>query len=352
MDGAATRARRPRGSPAGGRPDATLRDVGRVAGVSAMTASRALRRPDLVAPETARRVRDAVRRLAYVPNRLAGGLSSRRSFLVVAVVPSTLNPTFAELVHALQSELLRHGYQLFLGLSDYAARREDELVDAIVGHRPDGIVLTGVVHTPELRRRLERARIPVVETWDLAPRPIDMLVGFSNEGVGRAAAAYLLDRGRRHPALVMADDQRARTRRAAFLRALADRGVPLAAEVEVRAPSSAGDGREALGRLLRADPAVDAVFCSSDQLAMGVLFEAAARGIAVPGRLAVMGFGNAPISAHTHPALTTVEVDGARIGAEAARLLVERLSGVRRRRRPGRSRVLDVGFTIVSRGTT
>lgn len=335
------------------RRDATLRDVGRIAGVSAMTASRALHRPVLVAPETAARVRDAVRRLAYVPNRLAGGLSSRRSELVVAVVPSTLNPTFAELVHALQGELLRAGYQLFLGLSDYTAARESELVDAIVGRRPDGIVLTGVVHSPELRRRLVKGSTPVVETWDLTRSPIDMLVGFSNAGVGRAAARYLLARGRRRLALVMADDQRARARRAAFLRVLAERGVPLAAEVNVRAPSSAGDGREALRRLLGETSRVDAVFCSSDQLAMGVLFEAAARGIAVPERLAIMGFGNAPISAHTHPALTTVAVDGARIGREAARLLVERLSAGTRARRPrARRRIVDVGFEILSRGTT
>ena len=346
----ATRRTRPRRAPLGTRREATLLDVGRAAGVSAMTASRALHRPGLVAPETAARVRDAVRKLAYVPNRLAGGLSSRRSFLVVAVVPSTLNPTFAELVHALQSELLGSGYQLFLGLSDYAASREDELVDAIVGRRPDGIVLTGVEHSPELRRRLLRGRIPVVETWDLARRPIDMLVGFSNEKAGRAAAEHLLARGRKRPALVMADDPRAQARRTAFLSMLEERGVPLAAEVAVRAPSSAGDGRAALSKLLEAAPRPDAVFCSSDQLAMGVLFEAAARGIAVPERLAVMGFGNAPISADTHPPLTTVAVDGARIGREAARMLLRRLAGEDPEAR--RSRILDVGFTILERGTT
>jgi LacI family gluconate utilization system Gnt-I transcriptional repressor len=177
-----------------------------------------------------------------------------------------------------------------------------------------------------------------------------MLVGFSNEDVGRAAAEYLLARGRRRPALVMADDQRAQARRAAFLRLLRERGVPLAADVAVRAPSSAGDGREALARLLRAAPDGDAVFCSSDQLAMGVLFEAAARRVRVPERLAVMGFGDAPISAHTHPALTTVAVDGARIGREAARLLLQRFAHPGAR--PRRQRILDVGFRIVSRGTT
>lgn len=327
----------------------TLGDVARLAGVSAMTASRALRQARRVAPGTAARVQDAAASLAYIPNRLAGGLSSRRTHVVIAVVPSTLNPGFAELVHALRDELLRSGYQLLLGLSDYAEPREDELVDALLGRRPDGIVLTGVVHSAEVRRRLSRAHVPVVETWDLTERPVDMLVGFSNEAVGRAAADYLLARGRRRVALVMGDDQRAQARRAGFCAVAARRRVALAGEVTVRAPSSVADGRAALARLLETAPELDAIFCSSDHLALGVLFEATARGLAVPGRLAVMGFGDLALSAHTVPPLTTVSVDGARIGREAARLLLERLASPAPERR--RRRVLDVGFRVVSRGT-
>jgi LacI family gluconate utilization system Gnt-I transcriptional repressor len=106
---------------------ATLADVARLAGVSPMTASRALNRPELVAPDTAASVRAAAGQLAYVPNRIAGGLSSQKSHVVVAVIPSTLNPVFTDMVEALRGELVRAGYELFLGLSDYATRREDEL---------------------------------------------------------------------------------------------------------------------------------------------------------------------------------------------------------------------------------
>ena len=141
---------------------ATLADVARMAGVSPMTASRAINQPDLVASDTAARVRVAAERLAYVPNRVAGGLSSRKSRVVLAVIPSTLDPVFGEMVEALRGELVRAGYELFLGLSDYSTRREDELLDAVIGRRPDGLVLAGVVHSPEVRWRLERAHIPVV----------------------------------------------------------------------------------------------------------------------------------------------------------------------------------------------
>jgi LacI family gluconate utilization system Gnt-I transcriptional repressor len=334
---------------AGAQRAATLADVAKLAGVSPMTASRAINQPDLVAPDTAARVRAAAEGLAYVTNRVAGGLSSRRSGIVIAVIPSTLNPVFTEMVEALHTDLGRAGYQFFLGLSDYVADREDELVDTVLGRRPDGIVLTGVVHSPRVRWRLSQAHIPVVETWDLTADPIDMLVGFSNEQVGRAAAEHLLERGRRKLALIVADDQRAQLRRQGFLAVLRERGLAAVGEVVLRAPTNVGMAREATSHLLAAGPGVDAVFCSSDLLAMGVLYEASARALAVPDRLAVMGFGNLSASAHTHPSLTTVAVDGARIGRETARLLLARLDGTDVP--PKLPHVLDVGCYVIARAS-
>ena len=87
-----------------------------------MTASRAINQPALVAPDTAARVRAAAERLAYVTNRIAGGLSSRKSRIVIAVIPSTLNPVFAEMVEALRTDLLRADYLLLERLDGTGAR--------------------------------------------------------------------------------------------------------------------------------------------------------------------------------------------------------------------------------------
>lgn len=342
--------RSPAGSERATRRGPTLSDVAKIAGVSKMTASRALSQQHLVAPETAARVRAAADSLAYVPNRIAGGLASQRSHVVIAVIPSTLNPVFADLVETLRIELGRAGYHLFLGLTEYDPAREAELITTVISRRPDAIVLTGVVHSPEVRWRLTGAQIPVVETWDLTPTPIDMLVGFSNERIGAAAADYLIDRGRRRLALIVADDQRAQLRRAGFVTAAAERGATLVAESPVRAPTTLGMGREALGRLLDAGHEFDALFCTSDQLAMGALYEASARKIPVPERIAVMGFGDVAASAHAQPALTTVAVDGKRVGREAARMLVERLEGPRPQPGgPAEGRIVDVGFRVIAR---
>lgn len=329
----------------------TLGDVARIAGVSPITASRALNTPEQVAPETLARVREAVARTGYVPNRLAGGLASARSRLVAAVVPTIAGPVFMEMVQSLTSALAEAGYQLMLGQSGYTESREDALLEAIIGRRPDGIVLTGIMHSAEGRRRLLASGIPVVETWDLTPTPIDMLVGFSHIEAAAAVVRHLQAKGRRRLALLSGDDERAQRRNRGFVDEAMRLGLARdAGDIPVElvpAPTTLGSGRAGLGRLLARAPETDAVFCSSDLLALGVLTEAAARGIAVPRQLAVVGFGDLAFAADTEPALSTVRIDGTAIGRRAAGFIVDRAEG-----RTVGDKVLDLGFRVIERASS
>jgi len=322
----------------------TLHDVAKLAGVAPITASRALNTPDQVSAEVLQKVTDAVARTGYVRNRMAGGLASARSRLVAAVVPSIAGPVFQQTVQSLTAALAERGYQLMLGQSGYVDSREDALIEAIIGRRPDGIVLTGIMHSPEARRRLLAAGIPVVETWDLTPTPLDMLVGFSHVEVGRAVAEFLVAKGRRRLALVAGDDERSLRRQQAFQAAAHAAGLREVPVVHVPAPTTLKSGRQALASLLQTTPDIDAVFCSSDLLALGVMTEAQARGIAAPGQLAVVGFGDLEFAADLHPALTTVRIDGEAIGRQAAQFIVDRAEG-----REVAQRVVDVGFSIIDR---
>ena len=325
----------------------TLHDVAKLAGVAPITASRAVNTPDQVSEEVRKKVADAIARTGYVPNILAGGLASSRSRLVAAVVPTISGPVFLETVQSLTEALAERGYQLMLGQSGYAGNREDALLGAIIGRRPDGIVLTGIMHSAEGRRRLMAAGIPVVETWDLTPTPIDMLVGFSHVDVGRAVAEFLHAKGRRRLAVVAGDDERAKRRQDAFQATARALGLPEARVVVVPAPTTLRSGRAALTELLQARDAVDAVFCSSDLLALGVMTQAQASGIAVPEQLAIVGFGDLEFAADLHPALTTVRINGAGIGRQAAQCFVDGAVG-----RAVEERVVDIGFSIVDRSTS
>lgn len=327
----------------------TLRDVAALAGVAPITASRALNTPNAVSEQILLRVRRAVEQTGYVPNMLAGGLASRKSRLVAAVIPTISGNVFLEMVQSLTASLAAYGYQLMLGQSGYEDSREDELLETIIGRRPDGVVLTGIMRSAQGRQRLLTSGIPVVETWDLTPNPIDMLVGFSHEKVGEAVARYLHAKGKRRVATLSANDQRAQRRMKAFSDTAVELDMVAPGETEVpgwllSAPTNVGMGRAGLRELLARHPDIDALFCSSDMVALGVLTEAQAMGIAVPGRLAVVGLGDLSFSRDLNPALTTVRIDGARIGATAARFIVERSE-----EREVRDGIVDIGFSIIER---
>jgi LacI family gluconate utilization system Gnt-I transcriptional repressor len=128
------------------------------------------------------------------------------------------------------------------------------------------------------------------------------------------------------------------------MRGLTATEVPVLA---VHAPTHLGDGREALGRLLREHPQTDAVFCAADSLALGVLMEAHARQIRVPEQLKVLGYGDVNFARHTTPPLSTMRTNGMQIGKLAASMLIRRIEG-----RDIDSKVVDVGFELIERAST
>jgi LacI family gluconate utilization system Gnt-I transcriptional repressor len=325
----------------------TLKDLARLAGVSPMTASRALHRPELVAEATRLRVAHAVEQTGYVPNSLAGGLTSRQTRLVAAIVPSIGHSLFSDMLEALVGALEAERYETTLGISRYEPGREEHWLATMLSRRPDGVVLTGIEHTARTRRLLLNAGIPVVEIWDYTPHPLDVVVGFSQEDAGRAAFRHLLACGYRRPAILRADDSRAGRRALGFRRAAAEADCP--EPMEVVFPESnpqAGRGREALGTLLAEGQRFDAVFCSSDALALGVIAHAHVIGLNVPEQLGVLGFGDQALAIDAVPALSTLRIDGERIGRQGARALLARMRG------ETASSALDVGFEVIARAST
>ncbi len=336
-------------SPWRGRPDGkppTLKDVARLAGVSPITVSRTLNQPEIVRPALREKVFRAVRESGYQPAMLTTGAAPQDSRLIAILVPTIVNSIFADTVQALMQTLTEAGHQTLLGLTDYSAEREERLLDALLRRRPDAMVLTGTLHTEASRVRLVQAGIPLVECWDQGERPLDMLVGFSHVAVGQAVARELLARGYRHFASLTLDDPRGRLRRDAFREELATHGLGAPIDVSLPPPATPALGRQGLAQLLDVGACPEVMVCSSDTLAHGVLAEAHARGLRVPEELAVMGFGNLASAAHLIPALSTVDVRGAAMGAQAAEALLARLAGAETQLRR------NTGFELVMREST
>ncbi len=324
----------------------TLRDIARLADVAPITVSRVLNQPDLVTPETIAAVRKVIDQTGYVPNLLAGGLASRRSGLIAAMVPSLRNMMFVQVVEKLNEVFNEAGYRLLLGLTGYP-QREDELMATFLSRRPEAVILTGVSHTPETRQRLLAAKIPIVEIWDYTRTPLDMLVGFSHEKVGRDIARLFHRKGYRNIYMVIGRDRRAIARGRAFTKELARLGVSNVRAQMSASPGTPARGREAMARIIERNPETDAIFCSSDSLAYGMLAEANARGLRVPHDVAILGFGDLAYSSASYPPLSTVGIQHDTIGKLSAEMILARLNN-----KPVHDKVVDMGFEIIEREST
>lgn len=324
----------------------TMDEVARLAGVSTSTVSRALRAPGAVSDDLAVKVRSAVDRLGYVPNLMAGGLAAARGRTVGVVVPSILNSFFAGTVDTLSSLLSSAGWQVLDGSADYSEAREEGLVEAFLAWSPAAMVLTGLRHSERTVRLLRAARIPVVEMWDVSEAPIDIAVGFSHREAGRAMTHYLVERGRRRIVFVgamMTSDQRAAQRARGYREAVTAAGLP-ATVIDLPGRSSVAMGGPALSDLLAQQVEMDALYFSNDVLALGALFECQRRGIVVPERLAIAGFGDLDFAASCVPPLTTIRPPREAIGRETAAILLARFAGQTHLRR-----AVDLGFTLQAR---
>lgn len=325
----------------------TLADVAKVAGVSKITASRALGNPTIVSEATRLKVREAVAKTGYVPNLLAGGLKSARSRLVACLVPTiSSGSAFILAVQSLTETLAASGYQVMLGQRGYGEQEEDALLDAVIGRRVDGIVLIGAMQTSSLRQRLRDTGIPVIEAWDMTRTPIDMLVGFSHEKIGAAVANYVHGKGYRKPTMIVAREPRSTARGHGFLKEARRLGYGDVPATRIDAPTRMRHGRQGAAELLRQHPDLDVIFCATDLVALGAITELHTQGKRVPDDVGIVGFGDLDFAVDAEPPLTTVQIDSIEIGRRAARMLVERIEGG-----PIADPVVDLGFTVMERAS-
>jgi LacI family transcriptional regulator, gluconate utilization system Gnt-I transcriptional repressor len=327
-----------------------MRDVARSLGVSTMTVSRALRADASVAPATREAILKAIDELGYVPDQIAGSLSSRKSGFVAILVPSLNNPHFSETVLELSQLLDPIGLQLLIGDTNYDRNREEALVRAFLARKPEAMVLTSDGHTEGTIRLLATARMPIVEIWDRPADPIQHVVGFSNREAMQLLVTALAHQGYSKIAYVGEtndESTRGEARRLGYLDAvsIAALGPPRVCRISPP-PATMSDGDAALTAVLTSYPDTDLIVCVSDPLAFGILNACKRRGIKVPDDIALAGFGDFEVGRVSTPSLTTLSVNTALLAKEVADVVIASLG----KATSDRSNVMirDVPFTVRS----
>ncbi|GAA3454086.1 LacI family DNA-binding transcriptional regulator [Dactylosporangium matsuzakiense] len=298
----------------------TIKDVARAAGVSASTVSRALASPDLVHADTRERVRRAVAELGYHPNRAARGLITGRTGNLGLLVPDLANPFFPGVVKGVQARAREFDYAVFLADTDEDPAAEAGLVRNL-SKQVDGLILCSPrMSEPEVRAL--SGDTPIVLLNRRVGRVPSVTVN-SVDGL-RHAIGHLTALGHRRVAYVpgpkVSWSNRERLR--ALRTATAEAGVELVETGNV-VPRFSG-GVAAADQVLATG--VSAVIGYNDLVAIGMLSRLAARGVAVPGRISVMGFDDIVLSEMVSPALTTLAQPKEQTGRAGVDLLLQLLA--------------------------
>lgn len=330
-------------------PRVRIADVAAAAGVSAMTASRALRGVEGVGPAKRAEIERLAARMNYVPNGNARSLVVANSSLIGISVPNLLNDVFPEILQGMRHVLTVAGFETVIDTTEYDLAREEAWVRRLMGWNPAAVVLTGAHHTQQVRQWLRATGTPTLELWDRSDDPIDICVGVDHWAAGRLIGAHVCALGYRRPAFVgvaAGHDLRADARLAGLRAAFAEgAGVGVVVEQATRELSfSAGfAGTRAL--LAREGPRPDVVFYLSDHLAFGGLMALQAAGLSTPEEIGVVGFNALNITSVLPLPLTTVRTPRRQMGDTGARNIVARIHGVRPERTVCLPVVIEPGAT-------
>lgn len=327
----------------------TLNDVAGAAGVSPITASRALRGERSVDPELARRVHEAAERLGYVPDPAARALASQRSTQVLVLVPLLSNALFVDLLESVHRTLFPEGYQPLIGVTHYDGAEEELLLRTYLPHRPAGLLVTGFDRSEAARQLIVRSGVPCVHLMETSHAPGVACVGFSQVEAGATITRHLLERGRRRIAFCAAQlDPRVMQRAEGYRQALRAAGL-YDPRLEMLSPerSSIALGARLFEEMLQRMPDMDAVFFCNDDIAQGGLLAANRLGLAVPGRIAIAGFNDLAGSDQMVPPLTTIRTPRSEVGRAGADMLL----GLMRGTLPGPACV-ELDYELIVRQST
>jgi LacI family transcriptional regulator len=316
----------------------TRDDVARLAGTSTAVVSYVINNgPRPVAPATKERVLAAIKELGYRPDRVAQAMASRRTDLIGLIVPDARQAFFAEMAHAVEQAAADRGKMVLVGNSDYLDEREVHYLRAFLGMRVSGLIL--ISQGPSEHAATE------IDAWDarvvlLHRRPEaidDVAVVLDDVGGAQLAVRHLLEHGHRDVVCLGGVDTTPESgdpvtdHVVGWERAMEEAGRSTEGLL-VKAPYNRYDTYRLGLELLARPDRPTALFCATDDQAIGVLRAARELRIDVPGELAVAGFDNVKEAALTDPPLTTVASDREAMARAAVDLVLDdglRLHGTR-----------------------
>lgn len=302
---------------------ASIREVAAMAGVSVATVSRALANPEKVSDATKAKVFKAIESSGYRPNLLARNFRSSRSYCVVVMVPDITNPFYAPVIKAIEDRAQQRGYAVLLGDTRDEHIREQEQVQRVETRLADGLIQ---LRPSEVA--MESSPIPVVYACGCHNIDHNSVI-IDNVLAAKKIVDYLISLGHSRIAALtgLRENPHTKERLAGYTAALVEAGIGFRSDYILEGDFTMSSGQDTASRVMALPELPTALFCMSDQMAMGAIQALQARGIQVPDDVSVVGFDNIEYSAFWHPAITTVSQPVEEMGKRAIDMLLAMIEG-------------------------
>jgi LacI family repressor for deo operon, udp, cdd, tsx, nupC, and nupG len=329
----------------------SIKDIARIAGVSSATVSRTLSNPDLVSEETRNRVLKAVDQTGYTPNRFGASLRTQKSGNVLVVMPDITNQVNAGIIKAIEKEAHKEGYSVLLGDTQNDPSREKHYADLLTSGQADGMLL----FTPKLpfpindEKPLYDQIPPLVNSCEMIAHEEIYTVSINNFEGAKAAVNHLIELGHKKIAAIMGplETPSALNRFDGYKSALEDAGIKLNPQFVIKGDYLVDTGIQAMEKLLRLKNRPTAVFCFSDDMAIGAMNALREYGYDIPQDMSVIGFDDITYAALVHPKLTTISQPLEQIGIQCMKLLAAQLKGS-----PPSKKAYELPFKLMLRQST
>jgi LacI family transcriptional regulator len=310
---------------------ASIKDVAREAGVSIATVSRVLNDIDVVNEDTKKKVKDAIKKLSYRPNIVARSLKTQKSSTIGIIIPDISNQFYPEIVRGCEDVANIYNYNIMLCNADLDADKEMEALRILKEKMIDGVIYMSNSIEQNIIDLINELEMPTVLVETTDTDGIFPSVSIDNVMAASDAVKYLINKGNKKIAYVGTTTEKINAlskRYAGYKKGLSEMEINLDKEMVYFGGVKARDGYAGINTILDKGIAIDAVFCASDEIAMGVINALRDRSINVPEDVDVMGFDDIYSASIFYPKLTTVSQPMYDMGSVSMRMLIKSINNL------------------------
>lgn len=309
----------------------SIYDIAKSLNVSASTVSRALQDHPRISAEVRKSVQKKAREMNYKPNRMAVNLKLGKSNTIGVVVPNINRNFFSSVIDGIEEEAYREGYDVLICQSQESFEKEKKILSSLAQGRVDGVIasIASGTHDYDHFNALEADEIPLVLFDRVADEVHAGKVTVDDYRGAYMVVEHLLKQGRKR-IFHCASHQHVsvwKRRYDGYMDAMKSHGIRPEKDWIIYGETSQLQGQSAANQVMKMENRPDAVFCTSDFIAVGMMMEFLKNGIRVPEDIAICGFANEPMDALVTPSLSSVDQFSKQMGQQAARILLARIHG-------------------------